>query len=79
MNYAALTGAKPGFARGRDFVSLSLCYFRVVKLVAPQDAAEQIRCYMAANLVLNTKKGITIKMGVGRVIKMNDVLPYLPC
>ena len=34
---------------------------------------------MNTNMVLNTEKSITIKMGVWRVIEMNDALPYLPC
>ena len=61
-----------------DFSSLSPCYFRFVKLVAPFDAAERLRCYMTTNMVLNTDKGITIEMGVARISEMNEVLPYLP-
>ena len=34
---------------------------------------------MTTNMVLNTGKGITIKIGVGCVNKMNDTVPYLPC
>ena len=62
-----------------DFGSLSPCYFRLVKLVAPFDAAERLRRYMTTNMVLNTKKGITIEMGVAHVVEMNKALPYLPC
>ena len=78
-DFVSLTGTKPGKARGRDFPALSPCYFRFVRLVAPQDAAERLRRYMNTNMVLNTDKGITIEMGVGRVIDMNECLPYLPC
>jgi hypothetical protein len=62
-----------------DFGLLSSCYFRFVKLVAPFDAAERLRRYMATNMILNTEKGITIKMGVARVVEMNEALPHLPC
>ena len=34
-DYVSLTGTKPGIVRTMDFSSLSLCYFRFVKLVAP--------------------------------------------
>ena len=30
-------------------------------------------------MILNTKKGITIEMGVKRTINMNDSLPYPTC
>ena len=79
MDYVSLTGTKPGLTRGRDFTSLSLCYFCFVKLVAPHDAAERLCRYMTTNMILNTGKGITIDMGVERVIEMNDALSYLPC
>jgi hypothetical protein len=79
VDFVSLTGTKPGIARGRDFPALSPCYFRFVKLVAPQDAAERLRRYMNTNMVLNTEKGITIEMGVGRVIEMNNALTFLPC
>jgi hypothetical protein len=79
VDYVSLTGTKPGNARGMDFQSLSPCYFRFVKLVAPQDAAERLKRYMNTNMIINTEKGITIEMGVGRVIEINDALPYLPC
>ena len=62
-----------------DFSSLSPCYFRFVKLVAPFDAAERLRRHMTTNMVLNTEKGITIEMGIARVVEMNEALPYLPC
>jgi hypothetical protein len=78
-DYVSLTGTKPGMVRGRDFPALPPCYFRFVKLVAPQDAAERLKRYMNTNMILNTEKGITIEMGVGRVIELNDALPYLPC
>jgi hypothetical protein len=79
VDYVSLTGTKPGIARGRDFTALNPCYYRFVKLVAPQDAAERLKRYMNTNMILNTEKGITIEMGVGRVIELNDALPYLPC
>ena len=79
VDYVSLTGTKPGLIRAMNFTSLSPCYFRFVKLVAPIDSAERLRRYMTTNMVLNTKKGINIKMSVGRVIEMNKVLPYLPC
>ena len=80
VDSVSLTGTKSGLIRNMNFSSLSPCYFRFVKLVAPFDAAEWLRLYMMTNMVLNTDKGITIEMGVGaRVIKMNEALPYLPC
>ena len=77
MNYISLTGTTLGLTRGRDFTPQYSCYFRFVKLVTPQDTAEWIRRYMTTNMMLNTKNGITIEMGVGCVIEMNDALPYL--
>ena len=62
-----------------DFTSLSPYYFRFVKLVVPIDSAERLRRYMTTNMVLNTEKGITIKMSVARVVDMNKALPYFPC
>ena len=62
-----------------DFSSLSPCYFRFVKLVAPFGAAEQLSPYMTTNMVLHTEKGITIETGVARVVEMNKAVPYLPC
>ena len=79
IDYVSLTGTKPRLVRTMDFGSLSPCYLRFVKLVAPFDAAERLRRYMTTNMVLNTEKGITIKMGVARVVEMNEALPYLPC
>jgi hypothetical protein len=79
VEYVSLTDTKPGLARGRDFPSLSPCYFHFVKLVAPQDASERLRRYMNTNMVPNTEKGLTIEMGGGRAIEMKDALPYLPC
>ena len=77
-DYVSLTGTKPGIVRTMDFSSLSPCYFRFVKLVAPFDAAERLRRYMTTNMVLNTEKGITTEMGVACVVEMNEALPYLP-
>ena len=71
IDYVSLTGTKPKFVRDVDFGSLSLCHFRFVKLVAPIDSAERLRRYMTTNMVLNTDKGITIKMGVARGIELN--------
>ena len=68
VDYVSLTGTKPGLVRTMDFGSLSPCYFRFVKLVAPINSAEWLRRYMTTNMVLNTNKGITIEMDVGRVI-----------
>ena len=51
-NYVSLIGTKPGLVRTMDFGSLSPCYFRFVKLVAPFDAAERLRRYMTTNMVL---------------------------
>jgi hypothetical protein len=65
--YVSLASTKPGLKRGKDFTTLSPCYFRFVGLVAPQDAAERLRRYMTTNMVLNTDKGITIEQGVHRV------------
>ena len=79
MDYISLTDTTPGLARGRDFASLSPCYFRFVKLVAPQDAVERLYRYMTSTMVSNTENGITIKMGIERVIEMNNFLPYIPC
>ena len=79
VDYVSLTGTKPGLVRTIDFSSLSPCYFRFVKLVAPFDAAEPLRCHMTTNMALNTDKGITIKMGMARVIEMNKALHYFPC
>ena len=79
VDYVSLTGTKPGLIRAMDFSSLSPCYFCFVKLVAPFNAAEWLRRYMTTTMVLNTDKGITIEMGVARVIEMNEALPYLPC
>ena len=79
VDYVSLTGTKLGLARGRDFVALYPFYFWFAKLVAPQDTAERLCCYMMTNMVLNTDTGITIEMGAGRVIEMNNALPYLPC
>ena len=56
-----------------DFGLLSPCYFRFIKLVAPFDAAERLRRYMTTNMVLNTEKGITIKILVARVVENNEV------
>ena len=78
-DYVSLTSTKPRIVRTMDFSSLSPCYFRFVKLVAPFDAAERLRRYMTTNMVLNTEKGITIEMGVARAVDMNKALPYLPC
>ena len=69
VDYVLLTGTKQGPTRGRDFTSLSPCCFCSLNL------AEQLWCYMATNMVLNTKKGIIIEMGVGHVIEMNNSLP----
>ena len=71
----SLTGTQPGLVRGRDFTSFSSCYFRFVKLVTPQDAAECLCRYMTIKMVLNTEKGITTKQGLARFIEMNKVLP----
>ena len=79
MDYVSLTGTKPGRIKTRDFGPLSPCYFHFVKLVAPQDSTEQLRHYITTNMVLNIDKDVTIKMGAGRVIEMNNTLPYLPC
>ena len=38
VDYVSLTGTKPGLVRTMDFSTLSPCYFRFVKLVAPFDA-----------------------------------------
>jgi hypothetical protein len=34
---------------------------------------------MATHMILNNKKGVTIKQGVGRVIDINETLPGAPC
>ena len=46
---------------------------------ALQDADERLCNYMAINMVLNTKKGITIELDCGCVNEMNDTHSYLPC
>ena len=79
VDYVSLTGTTTGLTRGRDFTSLSPCYVRFVKLVAPQDAAERRCHYMTTNIVLNTEQDITIEIGTGRVIETNNALPFLPC
>ena len=79
VDYVSLTGTKPENTKCKDFATLPPCYFRFVRPVAPQYTAERLRYYMATNLVLNTNKGITIRQGAGRVIKMNKALPCLPC
>ena len=79
VDCVSLTGTEPGLARGGDFSSLSSCYVPFVKLVAPKDVAERIHCYVTTDLVVNTEKGITTEMSVGRVIEMNNSLPHLPC
>ena len=46
---------------------------------ALQDADERLCNYMAINMVLNTRKGITIEMDCGCVNEMNYTLSCLPC
>ena len=78
MDYVSLTGVEAGNPRGKDFSTLNPCYFRFVKLIAPQDVVERLRCYMTTNMIFNTDKGIAIGQGMGRVIEMNKALPYPP-
>ena len=79
VDYISLTSTKPGLIRTMDFGSLSHCYFRFIKLVAPINSAERLCRDMSTNMVLNTNKGITIEMGIGSVTKMSNVLHYLSC
>ena len=78
-DYISLTSTKSGLTRGRDFTSLSPYYFHFVELVAPHNLAERLCYYMTTNMILKTDKDITIKMSVGRVIKLNNALALLPC
>ena len=79
VDYVSLTGTKQRLTTGRDFTSLPPCYFRFVKIIAPQDAAERNYFYMVTNIFFSIEKGITIEMGVGCGIEMTNILLSLQC
>jgi len=63
--------------RGRTFEALVPCYYKMVLLVATQDAAERMKRYLQTTVKLGDT--VRIVQLFSRMKDLNDMMKYLPC
>ena len=77
-DYVDLKGRKTATSkRGKVFGALKPCYFKMVLLVATQDAAERMKRYMTT--IVRKAEEVKIVQFFSRMHALNEMIEYLPC
>ena len=78
VDYIDLLGVKNTTGkRGKTFLALTPCYYKVMLLVCDQDAAERVKRYMTTNI--RKADVVSIVQLCSRLQDMNAMIQYLPC
>lgn len=65
-------------ARGKNWDTLKICYYEILKWHVRPNAAELLRAYLTT-CVRMAYTGVTVKQYIGRVLQLNEYLSMLPC
>ena len=77
-NYVNLLGQRVTLAaRGKVFAALEACYYKIVLLVATQDAAERMKRYMTT--IVKKAEDVKIVELFSRMNQLNKMIEFLPC